>query len=124
MCLDKLYETRKPNDDMVVGYKEMRRAYVGGEDVRGYHTPLYRSHTVHREGEEARSTDCTIKTEEGTTYESGFHAFATKAAALNYADGERSVVCEVLIWDIRAVGSTVWNKTYVAKNMMIMGEVK
>lgn len=58
-------------------------------------------------------------------YDSGYHAYTNKKDSVVCRNGE--VICKVLLWDIRTIGRQHeydYGYTVVAKNMMIMEELK
>ncbi len=138
MCLDSVTRTFPKNDNIRMGYKVFVRRYFEGkyiynlyfdidsskEEGNMYSTPkerdgkyvqkafyVYRPHVK----------GCQTK----DWYEEGFHIHTTIMGAERFMHNSNgNVICEVIAWDIRALGTQTACRVLVAKNYRIMREVK
>jgi hypothetical protein len=122
MCLASVKETRKPNDDMMVGYK------IFLKNSWGLSGEFYDMYTPKHAGEVYEASYGRLYASDGTYYDSGFHAFTTVKGAWTWIGGivnhPNLVIYEVHIWDIRAIGTQHMSRCIVGKNMRIVKEVK
>lgn len=133
MCLKTVTQTLMPNDEMMVGYKVFRK---GVRRAIACYTNLYFDmHTDHFMGEEYTAPDLWYPyghSMNGIDYEAYYHIYDSLEGAQRYLDnsyynlGLSLVVCEVIAWDIRAIGTQGKKDEicFVAKSYRIMREIE
>lgn len=125
MCIitiTKRYE--KSNDEMIEGYKVFYKEEINSNKYQGLFYPI----KFYREGIAYKSSAYPmIIYRPRFSYDSGFHMYLYKKDALsqmkvfvlnNYA------ICRVIMWNITTIGEDDKGPTVVAKNMIIMEELK
>lgn len=122
MCLDTVIKRYEKNDNMVEVYKTLIVGERGG---------LYDHYKLssRRVGKEYMANNIKLAADDGTLYDSGFHAIISKKKALeckcmNLFWPQSIAVYRVHIWDIRALGIDDGEKVIVGKHMRIIERVE
>ncbi len=133
MCLKTVIKTFKPNDNMRVGYKVFRKdTNLTGVSYHNLYFKLYTDYFMGRAYEAKALFHPYGHSSEGTEYETYFHIFDTLEGAERYVEsGFYStrlplVICEVIAWDIRAIGTQTEseNVCFISKCYRIMEEIE
>ena len=120
MCLEKVIETFKPNDDIIMGYK----VYI--KETNGKYLD-YMQEEFRKIGKHYKAKGAALLGyDDNKLYDCGFHVFKTKKNARDYLNSsfeDDLVICKVHLWDIRAIGEQDNAIIYVGKNLRIVEEV-
>lgn len=147
MCMRRVTKTYKPNDNIAVIYKRMRKnfksrktdglrtpyrakylqfgkAYNADDPVNLKYTAVFTNGTFHSsytaEAEIGFGGSRQIRAYDLSWYDAGFHGYLLLEDAIKKCQYDE-VVVECIVWDIRAIGYGLSNnQNIVAKNIRIM----